>query len=100
MLNKNRGIAVFSYLFVSLMMTFLLAACSPDKKEQITTSVASANTTSTHTDPAAGKSLSRACSKCHGDDGAKSLKGAPFIAGQQSEYLKTSIKAYADGHRS
>ncbi|WMS86763.1 c-type cytochrome [Pleionea litopenaei] len=40
------------------------------------------------------------CKACHGEGGKKPLMGAyPKLAGQNKEYLVSSLKAYRDGQR-
>jgi cytochrome c553 len=39
------------------------------------------------------------CQTCHGQDGIAKLPGAPNLAGQPQDYLKTSLGAYKSGER-
>lgn len=50
-------------------------------------------------DAEAGKTKSAACSACHGADGNSLVPMYPHLAGQQAQYLESSIKAYRDGQR-
>lgn len=50
-------------------------------------------------DAEAGKAKSAACSACHGADGNSLVPMYPHLAGQQAQYLESSMKAYRDGQR-
>ncbi|MEM9102757.1 MAG: cytochrome c [Pseudomonadota bacterium] len=50
-------------------------------------------------DIAKGKAKSAVCAACHGADGKAVIKTYPSLAGQNKEYLISSIKAYRDGQR-
>ena len=51
-------------------------------------------------DIAVGKSIAeQACAQCHGIDGATSHNGAPFLAGQQNDYLVMALQSYKDSIR-
>ena len=93
--KRHPGFATIYLLIFSTVVT----ACGPDQEKK-NTAEAATNVASTPTDPLAGKALSQSCIQCHGKDGAQSVHGAPFIAGQQAEYFKAALKAYANGHRS
>jgi len=43
--------------------------------------------------------LTSGCDGCHGKDGATSVNGAPFLAGQHQEYLVATIREYVVGAR-
>ncbi len=47
---------------------------------------------------AAGKTAATACAGCHGETGVSSST-APSLAGQDSQYLFTAVRAYKDGSR-
>jgi len=95
MLNRYPGIFIFYLLIIGTGIT----ACGPGRGQQHIDAKADTVSSNPPADPAAGKALSQQCTQCHGNDGAGSKNGAPFIAGQQPEYFKSAIKAYADGHR-
>lgn len=40
-----------------------------------------------------------ACNSCHGTKGDKSLDAAPFLSGQQEQYLISALNAYVSGKR-
>ncbi|WP_427978416.1 c-type cytochrome [Agarivorans sp.] len=40
------------------------------------------------------------CAACHGADGKATIPGYPNLAGQNEQYLVTSLKAYRDKQRS
>ena len=46
-----------------------------------------------------GKSLAKACAKCHGDDGNSTIAGTPSLAGQQPQYLVVAIQEYLKRER-
>jgi len=46
-----------------------------------------------------GKSLAKACAKCHGDDGNSTIAGTPSLAGQQPYYLVVAIQEYLNRER-
>lgn len=46
-----------------------------------------------------GKSLARACAKCHGEDGNSRTAGIPGLAGQQPHYLVLAIQEYLNKER-
>ncbi len=48
---------------------------------------------------AAGATLAQKCIECHGVDGAAAKSGAPFLAGQQAQYLIGALHTYANGTR-
>ena len=50
-------------------------------------------------DAAAGKAKSAACAGCHGPDGNSAVPMYPKIAGQNAQYLESSMKAYKAGER-
>ena len=50
-------------------------------------------------DQAAGKVAAAACSGCHGDTGVSTNPANPSIAGQDAQYLVTTIAAYKNGSR-
>jgi cytochrome c553 len=50
-------------------------------------------------DPAAGRTLARACSACHGLDGLSRRPDAPNIAGQIDIYMIDQLKKYRSGAR-
>lgn len=39
------------------------------------------------------------CASCHGESGRAVMKGMPHLAGQDLDYLKTSLAAYRSGAR-
>jgi cytochrome c553 len=39
------------------------------------------------------------CAACHGETGHASMPGAPNLAGQSLDYLRSALKQYRDGHR-
>ena len=45
-------------------------------------------------DAAAGKAKSAVCAACHGANGIATIKTYPNLAGQNKEYLVSSLKAY------
>jgi len=49
--------------------------------------------------PDAGKEKSRPCAACHGADGNSASGDFPRLAGQHSDYLVLSMKAYKSGER-
>jgi len=46
-----------------------------------------------------GKSLAKACAKCHGDDGNSTIAGTPSLAGQQPHYLVVAMQEYLNRER-
>jgi len=46
-----------------------------------------------------GEVLAKQCMKCHGMDGVAAQFGAPFIAGQEQNYIVSALLAYQDGSR-
>jgi cytochrome c553 len=46
-----------------------------------------------------GKSLAKACAKCHGEDGNSTIAGTPSLAGQQPHYLVVAIQEYLNRER-
>lgn len=51
-------------------------------------------------DAAAGAEKNAVCVACHGNDGKGTAPIYPNLAGQPTEYLESSLKAYRDGQRS
>ena len=109
--NMQRSLWLAAYLLVFLL--FILSACEQKKPQSpaaTPTASATAATAETSTDgnaadptapPApvadinAGKTIAeQTCSQCHGLDGATSSDGAPFIAGQQQEYMVSALEHY------
>lgn len=39
------------------------------------------------------------CAACHGETGIAQMPGAPNLAGQKLDYLRSALKQYRDGHR-
>ena len=39
------------------------------------------------------------CAACHGETGNAQMAGAPNLAGQRLDYLRTALKHYRDGSR-
>ncbi|HEY0198452.1 MAG TPA: c-type cytochrome [Rhodanobacter sp.] len=39
------------------------------------------------------------CAACHGETGHANVPGAPNLAGQPLDYLRSALKQYRDGHR-
>jgi cytochrome c553 len=39
------------------------------------------------------------CAACHGETGQASMPGAPNLAGQQLDYLRSALKQYRNGGR-
>jgi len=60
---------------------------------------AKSETLSSNGDSARGHKLVSNCAACHGEFGAHSRNGAPFVAGQKVEYLYSALTAYQDGRR-
>src|SRR5450631_35124 len=56
--------------------------------------------TPTAGDQAAGKAASAACAGCHGDKGVSAIPATPSLAGQDSQYVASALRAYKDGARS
>ncbi len=87
-------------LVLSLM---LLAGCSEEKSTPASDAIPEAAAPQPVEGPIGdvtrGKVLAEGCIKCHGIDGVKLGKGAPFIAGITQEYLIRSMLAYANGSR-
>ena len=50
-------------------------------------------------DAAAGKAKSAVCAACHGKAGVATIKMYPNLAGQNKEYLVSSLKAYKMNQR-
>jgi cytochrome c553 len=46
-----------------------------------------------------GKSLSPACTKCHGENGVSKTAGTPNLAGQQPHYFSTAVQEYLNAMR-
>ncbi len=45
------------------------------------------------------KSVIAACVECHGENGLKTANGAPYLAGQNANYMAAALRAYAKGQR-
>lgn len=50
-------------------------------------------------DPEAGKAKTAVCAGCHGADGIATNPAYPNLAGQNAQYLVSSMKAYQSGDR-
>ena len=50
-------------------------------------------------DAEAGKAKAAVCAACHGVDGKAVIPGYPNLAGQNEQYLVSSITAYRNGDR-
>jgi cytochrome c553 len=61
--------------------------------------IASAATTASAGDPAAGKAKSVACAGCHGANGMAVVPTYPNLAGQNKAYLISTLKGFRDGTR-
>lgn len=51
-------------------------------------------------DAEAGKAKAAVCAACHGKDGIAAIPGYPNLAGQNEQYLVSSLKAYKNKQRS
>jgi len=50
-------------------------------------------------DQAAGKAAAASCAACHGDSGVSGNPATPSVAGQDAQYLASTLRAYKDGSR-
>lgn len=50
-------------------------------------------------DVEAGKAKASVCSACHGSNGIAQIPGYPNLAGQNEQYLVSSLKAYKNKQR-
>ncbi len=50
-------------------------------------------------DAAAGKAKAAICASCHGQNGMASINSYPNLAGQNEQYLVSSMKAYKNKQR-
>ncbi len=51
-------------------------------------------------DAEAGKAKAAVCAACHGKNGIAAIPGYPNLAGQNEQYLVSSLKAYKNKQRS
>jgi cytochrome c553 len=51
-------------------------------------------------DAEAGKARAAVCAACHGKNGIAQIPGYPNLAGQNEQYLVSSLKAYKNKQRS
>lgn len=51
-------------------------------------------------DAEAGKARAAVCAACHGKDGIAQIPGYPNLAGQNEQYLVSSLNAYKNKQRS
>lgn len=51
-------------------------------------------------DAEAGEARAAVCAACHGKDGIAQIPGYPNLAGQNEQYLVSSLKAYKNNQRS
>lgn len=61
---------------------------------------AAASAVATAADAEAGKAKAAVCAACHGKDGIAAIPGYPNLAGQNEQYLVSSLKAYKNKQRS
>lgn len=54
----------------------------------------------TAADAAAGEKKAAVCAACHGKNGIAQIDGYPSLAGQNENYLVSSLKAYKNKQRS
>lgn len=79
------------YLFAAFILAALTACSSGDAAEsEVIASVP---------EVVDEQGIISACSSCHGKNGATSVNGAPFLAGQHQEYLLSAIREYVVGTR-
>jgi cytochrome c553 len=50
-------------------------------------------------DAAAGEARAAVCAACHGKNGIAQIPGYPNLAGQNEQYLVSSLKAYKNNQR-
>ena len=50
-------------------------------------------------DAEAGKARAAVCAACHGVNGVASIPSYPNLAGQNAQYIVSSLKAYKNGQR-
>ncbi len=60
-------------------------------------SAAYAQSASSAPDVGAGQRRAAVCFACHNADGVARIPGVPNLAGQQSDYLESALRAYRDG---
>jgi len=60
-------------------------------------SAAYAQSASPAPDVGAGQRRAAVCFACHNADGVARIPGVPNLAGQQSDYLESALRAYRDG---
>lgn len=85
---------------LTLAMVFALAALSACQNETPPPqTVEQAAPAAPVADLAAGQALAAKCMECHGSDGASGKPDAPFLAGQQAQYLVGALHTYANGTR-
>jgi cytochrome c553 len=81
-----------------ISLLFSLTAC--EKQQPETQPDAQGQPPAPVADIAAGKAIAdQSCAQCHGADGATSRDGAPFLAGQQTDYMVTALQDYKDSVR-
>ncbi len=84
---------------LAIFLLFLLNACEQQKPETQPSAVEPTSAAPV-ADIAAGQTIAeQSCVQCHGIDGATSQNGAPFLAGQQTEYMVTALQSYKDAIR-
>ena len=84
---------------LTILLLFLLIACEQQKPETEPPTV-EPTPAEPVADIAAGKTIAeQSCAQCHGADGATSQNGAPFLAGQQTDYMITALQSYKDAVR-
>jgi cytochrome c553 len=85
----------------SLLLIFLLLllnACEQQKPETQPDVVSAP--AEPIADIQAGKAIAeQSCAQCHGAGGVTSQNGAPFLAGQQADYMVTALQHYKDAVR-
>ena len=82
------------------VMLVICTAMTAEAKAQATTEAKKAAVAEIKGDAAAGAGKVTVCMACHGEGGKAPLAPIyPHLAGQSSEYLKSSLHAYRDGLR-
>ena len=97
-ISSNRSAHKFYLLVFLPLLLITVSGCGQDTDhDKVATKTP--DTAEVRGNAENGLSLSEACSTCHGKTGIDSKDGAPFIAGQQFQYLLNVLNGYRNGQR-
>ncbi len=83
------------WLLIAILFNF--SGCSNEQEKQREARLAAAAKVG---DAAKGQQIAAtSCALCHGEDGVHGTPGTPFLAGQQPDYIRDTLRSYINADR-